>query len=334
MPPLVSVLLPCHDVAEYLPECIRSLSEQTHTDYEVIAVDDRSIDATLTILNEWAQRDARLRVLAPGRVGLVRALQLASNAARGVLLARMDADDVAHPARLQRQIEWLAEHPGLAACGTYVRYFPDEQVRAGARAYQHWLNANSTPDQLARDVFVECPIAHPTLMIRREAFDAVGGYQEHDWPEDYDLVLRSWAGGYALGNVPEVLLNWRDRADRLSRTDSRYAQDAFHRCKAHYLARTFLRDRAAIVWGAGPVGKSIARALLAEHVRLSCFIDIDPRKIGQRTYDMPVLPPDSLDRCTDEFVLAAVGSADARRIIRTALLERGLVEMEDFCSVA
>ncbi|MEX2281448.1 MAG: glycosyltransferase [Gemmatimonadota bacterium] len=334
MAPHISVLLPCYNAAAFLPECIASISMQTFSDFEVIAVDDGSTDHTRDVLHDWANRDERVLVLTPGRFGLVRALQLASTTARAPLLARMDADDVAHPSRFQRQLDWFEQHPGLAACGTRVRYFPQEHVRDGARLYQHWLNSLTTPDQLVRDLFVECPIAHPTLMIKRAAFAAVGGYQQTSWPEDYDLILRLWADGFVLANLPEVLLDWRERADRTSRTDPQYSQPAFQRCKAHYLAKTTLRSRPVIVWGAGPVGKSIARALMQEGTSLHAFIDIDPRKIGQRTYGIPVRSPDSLADRTSEYVLAAVGSAAAREQIRHALMEMGLKEVEDFCAVA
>ena len=272
-------------------------------------------------------------MLQPGPVGLIRALQIASKSARAPLLARMDADDVARPTRFERQIQWLQQHD-LAACGTQIRYFPEEDVRDGALAYQAWLNSLTTPQHIARDLFVECPIAHPTLLIRRDAFERVGGYRDNDWPEDYDLVLRLWAGGHTLGNMPEVLLHWRERPDRMSRVDLRYSADAFTRCKAHYLARTLLVDRQTIVWGAGPVGKAIARALEHEGVAVTAFIDIDPKKIGQRPYGIPVRSPKTLSNRTNEFVLAAVGSAGARAQIRNALANFGLVELEDFCAVA
>lgn len=264
---------------------------------------------------------------------MIKALQIASDTARAQLLARMDADDIALPTRFERQIDWLHQHD-LAACGTQVRYFPQEDVREGAIAYQAWLNSLTTPQDIARDVFVECPIAHPTLMIRRAAFDRIGGYRDSDWPEDYDLVLRLWAGGHVLGNVPEVLLNWRERAERLSRVNLRYSTDAFTRCKAHYLARTLLVGRPVVVWGAGPVGKAMVRALDLEGVEVTAFIDIDPKKIGQRPYGIPVHSPDALSKRTNAFVLAAVGSADARAQIRNALANFGLVELEDYCAVA
>ena len=332
--PVVSVLLPCHNAAPYLAECIASLRAQTVSNFEVIAVDDGSSDDSPALLADWARADARVTLIARPRSGLVSALRTASALANGEFLARMDADDIAEPRRLAAQLELLGRLPDVAACGTGVRYFPREHVRDGARAYERWLNSLRAPAQLARDIFVECPIAHPALMIRRSAFDAVGGYQDRDWPEDYDLILRLHALRMHLANTAEVLLHWRERAQRLSRVHVHYSPEAFRRCKVQYLKQTALPGRPAVVWGAGPVGKAFARELARQGVAVRGFIDIDPRNIGQTIYGLPVWPATRCRELDDVFVLAAVGSPAARSEIRHALQAAGRVEWRDFCAVA
>jgi glycosyltransferase involved in cell wall biosynthesis len=333
--PRVSILLPCRDAAAYLPEAIASIEAQTFPDFEVLAVDDGSEDSSGELLAAWAARDARVRIVETARRGLVAALEAALAQARGELIARMDADDIAEPRRLELQVALLDSNPGLSACGTRVRYFPRAAIREGALRYEEWLNSLTTPEEISRDIFVECPIAHPTLLARRTALLAVGGYQDPGWPEDYDLILRLWEAGHRMAKVPEVLLHWRDTPGRASRTDPRYAPEAFVRCKVHYLRRTLLaRREGAVVWGAGPVGKSFARELLRQGATLRCFVDLDPRKIGQNIYGVPVIPPDRIDDYRGAFALAAVGSPGARAEIRAALHSAGWREMEDFCAVA
>jgi hypothetical protein len=275
-----------------------------------------------------------VRLLSGSGSGIVAALQHAALHARGALLARMDADDVAHPDRFARQTALLADDASLVACGTRVRYFPRDQVRGGARRYEQWLNSLTSPEALTRDIFVECPIAHPALLVRRDAFERVGGYRDHGWPEDYDLVLRLWADGGRLANVPEVLLDWREGAGRLSRIDDRYGETAFQRCKAHYLVRTVARGRPVVVCGAGPVGKRFARALVAAGARLAAFVDVDPRKIGQQIHGVPVIGHDDVARFPDAYAVAAVAGAAARAQLRATLTAAGRVEIEDFCAVA
>lgn len=331
--PRVSVLLPCRDAARFVSEAVASLLAQTYGDLEILAVDDASTDDTPDILHSWARHDARLRVIAGRGRGIVDALEVALAHAGGELIARMDADDVADPDRLAQQVAALDADPALGACGCHVRYFPRELVRDGARRYEQWLNALATPAQLARDRFVECPIAHPSLVVRRRVLEEVGGYRELGWPEDYDLVLRI-AERYALANVPQVLLHWRERADRLSRTDPRYDERAFRRCKVHHL-RPRLRARdGVVVWGAGPVGKAFARALIAQDVTVRAFVDLDPRKIGQRVYEAPVVDPGRIREFAGAFALAAVAGATARGEIRSALDAAGWREGEDYVAVA
>lgn len=331
--PRVSILFPCRDAAATLPDAIASLETQTFTDFEVVAVNDGSLDDTAAVLDEWAARDARVRVLHEGRLGLVPALEAARAQAAGALLARMDADDTARPERLARQVALLDAEPGLAGCGTLVRYVPRDALRDGALRYEAWINALVTADDVERELFVECPIPHPTLMVRRDALAAVGGYRDPGWPEDYDLVLRLWSAGFRLAKVDAVLLDWRDTPHRLSRRDPRYGENAFRRCKVHYLGRR-IGDRRIVVWGAGPVGKAFARALQDAGHRIAAFVDLDPRKIGQEIHGAPVIAPAGVPALRGCFCVGAVGSPGAREEIRAMLAALGWREPEEWCAVA
>jgi glycosyltransferase involved in cell wall biosynthesis len=331
--PYASVLLPCRDAAATLPEAIASLDAQTFHDFEVVAVDDGSGDESGALLDDWARRDSRVRVLHTPAQGIVAALETARGAASGRTLARMDADDVARPERLERQVTLLETRPELAACGTLIRYFPRRLVRDGARRYERWINGLVTPEDIERELFVECPIPHPTLMIRAEVLAEVGGYRATDWPEDYDLVLRLWSAGAKLGKVNAVLLDWREAPERLSRVDPCYGEDAFRRCKVHYLGRR-IAGRDVVVWGAGPVGKAFARALRDAGHTITAFVDLDPRKIGQEIHGAPVIAPTAINDYHGAFTVAAVGSDGAREEIRAALREAGWREPEEWCAVA
>jgi glycosyltransferase involved in cell wall biosynthesis len=351
--PRVSVLLPVRDGAACLPEAIDSLRNQTLEDYEVLAVDDGSSDDTPALLEEWAARDPRVRIVRQPARGIVTALELARADARAPYLARMDADDISEPRRLEAQLGLMERAPALVGCGTGVAYFPPDCVREGALRYQEWINAAVTPEEIAREIFVECPLAHPTFFLRADAVEAAGGYRDLGWPEDYDLVLRLWSAGGRLAKVPEPLLRWREGPDRLSRTHPRYGPNAFLACKVHHLGRTILRGRdGVVIWGAGPVGKAAARALQAPAAafspppRVLAFVEVDPRKIGQEVHGAPVLDaqaavrigrsgasPNGLYRAR-VLHLAAVGQPGARERIRATLEEAGLKELEDFVAIA
>jgi hypothetical protein len=276
-----------------------------------------------------------VRVLRQEHSGIVAALERARADARGIYLARMDGDDVSEPDRLAAQHALMESDPGTALCGCGVAYFPTSSVRGGSLRYERWMNACRTPDDIARNVFVECPVAHPTFFMRADAVARVGGYRDAGWPEDYDLVLRLWSVGERLAKVSERLLRWRESADRLSRNDVRYRTEAFLACKVHYLRRTLLAGgRKAVVWGAGPIGKSAARALRAAGTEVGAFVELNPRQLGQRIHGAPVVGIEAAFEIEGVLHLAAVGQPGARERLRGLLAGAGLEELSDYVAIA
>jgi hypothetical protein len=164
---------------------------------------------------------------------------------------------------------------------------------------------------------------------------AIGGYRDMGWPEDYDLLLRLWAAGGRLAQLPKTLLRWREGPDRLSRTDARYAPEAFLACKVHHLRETLLKGRdGAVVWGAGPVGKRAARALQDAGTPVLAFVDVDPRKVGQEVHGVRVVAPEEGVGVHGALHLAAVGQPGAREQIRDLLRSTGRTEPRDFVAIA
>ncbi len=333
--PRVSVLLPVRDASRTLDECLASLGAQTLSDHEVIAVDDHSTDGSRARLDRAAREDERVRVLDnPGR-GLVAALNAGAAAARAPLVARMDADDVCRPDRLRAQAARLDAESDLAVLGTRVRLAGEVRANAGMRAYVDWLNALVDHDAIVRDLYVESPLAHPTVMLRARLLARLGGYRAFEGPEDYDLWLRAHAAGARFAKLPEVLLDWRDGPDRLSRTDPRYAPERFRDVKLAALeAGPLLRHPAAVVWGAGPVGKGWSRALAARGHRVAAFVEVHPRRLGQRIHGVPVVPVEAAVSAPDLLHLAAVGRPGARAEIRRLAARLGLRDGDDLIAVA
>jgi hypothetical protein len=168
-------------------------------------------------------------------------------------------------------------------------------------------------------------------MLRRDALLAVGGYRAFAGPEDYDLFLRLDAQGYGLAKLPEVLLRWRHRAGRTTFSDPRYALESMREAKVPFLAARIQASPKPrrILWGAGPTGKRLARALESQGIRFDLFVDIDPDKIGRSARGAPIVSMQALDPERDT-VVAAVGARGARELIRPALVERGFREGYDF----
>jgi glycosyltransferase involved in cell wall biosynthesis len=335
--PRVSVLLPVRDAAVTLGECLDSLAAQSLADHEVVAVDDGSRDASGGMLAARAAADPRVRVFRTPPHGLARALNRALVEARATVVARMDADDIAHPQRLLRQLRGLEadERLDVLACRVERRAEPGVPVAGGMSDYVDWLNGLLDHESMARERFVESPVAHPSVALRRETLRALGGWRDFQGPEDYDLWLRAFEAGWRFAKLPDVLLTWRDRPDRLTRTDPRYSPARFLEVKLAALGRGPLAgDRAVVLWGAGPVGKAWARALLAAGHRLAAFVEVDPRRIGRRLHGVPVLAVGAGAALKGPLHLAAVGQKGARRRIRAEATRHGLVEGADLVAVA
>jgi len=330
--PRVSVLLPAHDAAETIGDALASLANQTFRDFEIVLVDDGCTDDTVARAHAT---DADVIVLQPGRVGLIAALEHGRHACRGELIARMDADDRCAPERLAEQVALLDHQPDIDVASCLVRCTSEGDLGEGYAIYESWLNGLTEHDDIARELFVESPLPHPSVMFRARAVEAVGGYQDHGWPEDYDLWLRLARAGSRFAKVPRVLLTWHDHPTRHSRTHDRYTPNAFLQCKAHHLARGPLAGTGqAVIWGAGQVGKRLRKHLAHEGVDIVAFVDIDPLKIGRVLHGAPVVAPETLKEYRGQTLVAAVGSRGARQLIRQKLHAMGWCEGTDFWCAA
>lgn len=328
--PRVSVLLPARDAAATLPAALASVRRQTFADWECVVVDDGSVDGTAAA----ATGDARIRLVPAGGTGVAGALAVGLAACRGELVARFDADDLMRCDRLARQVAALDADPTLAGVGAWVRFFPRRTMTDGLRAYEAWLNAIDGPAAVRADAYVECPLAHPTWMLRRTVL-ATFGWRDRGWPEDWDLVLRLLAAGHRLGVVRRRLLAWRDHPGRLTRTHPAYAPAALTACRAHFLAAGFLAASPRYhLWGYGGTGRAL-RAALAAHGRTpAAIVELHPGRLGQRIHGAPVVAPTALATLPRLPLVASVAGAVARAEIRAFCAGIGWTEGVDFVCAA
>lgn len=354
--PRVSVCLPCRNAARSLPAALDSLLAQTLSDFEIVAVDDGSTDQTWDVLADYARRDgrdSRIRPIRQPHLGVALAWNAAVEASRAGYIARMDADDLCLPRRLEAQAALLDSDPTLGLVSGLVRFGGDRAARQGYAVHVDWLNTLTTPEAISASRFVDSPIANPSVMFRRELFERLGGARPNtpaatnnvvghatghatgasSFPEDYEQWLRWLEGGVRMGKVAEEILVWNDPPQRLSRTAAEYSVEAFARIKAQYLWRWLIRHNPGHprvwVWGAGRVSRQKMAPLVAMGLEIEAFIDIDANKIGQTIHGIPVLPrgaippygpPYSPADPATPFLLANVASRGARQEI-TAWLE-------------
>lgn len=332
--PRISILMPVRNVDRYLKATLDSLYRQTFTDWELVAVDDGSCDGTAGILEKAERTDRRVRIVSRDGGGLVSALNAGLDQCRGSLLARMDGDDICHPKRLEMQAAYLDTHSDYGLVASNFRHFPRTGLTQGMADYEAWQNGLTYHHLIIRDLFVESPFVHPSIMTRRIILEKLGGYRNNGWPEDYDLWLRMAAAGVRFARLPMPLLFWRDHPERATRTLDEYVLGAFRACKYHYLLSGFLQAcHDVVIAGAGLEAKAWQRLLATSGITVSTWLDVDPKKIGKLLHNAPVIHPDQL-HLNGRKMLVAIGVRGAREQFRTVAAKRCWHEGVDFISVA
>jgi glycosyltransferase involved in cell wall biosynthesis len=197
--------MPVYNGERYLRPALDSILAQTFADFELIAVDDGSRDASLPTLREYEAKDSRVRVVSRANTGIVGALNDGLDAARGELIARMDADDISLPQRLEKQVAFLRANPDHVLVGSQVMLIDPEGADLCPKRDTEFTHDRIDSAHLNH----RWPLVHPTVLMRKSALDAVGRYRtKYQWLEDLDLFLRLAEVG-KLSSVPDVLLRYR-----------------------------------------------------------------------------------------------------------------------------
>lgn len=206
-PPKVSVIMPVYNAGGYLKIAVESLLNQTYVDFELLAIDDCSTDGSLDLLQSY--KDCRIRILKNEKnlgQGLTRNRGLGE--ALGVFVAFMDNDDVSHPDRLKRQVEYLDLNPAVAVVGSWARI-----IDSDGKIIRIWEHP-AEPAEVKQAILKFCPVINPSVMARRLALIEAGGYQP-GMTEDYPLWL-SIAEHHSIANIPETLIDYRVHVSQLS----------------------------------------------------------------------------------------------------------------------
>ena len=239
--PLISVVMPVHNALPFLDESIGSILEQTLSDFEFVILDDASTDGSVEVLRQWSLRDKRIRLHeSKKRLGLAGSSNAVVAKAGAPIVARMDADDIAHPERLRRQWNIIEGLPDVAVVGTLCNGI-DASGRE-VRPRDRWR-------LVRRSVYI--PFPHGSAMFRREAFDQVGGYDETSYGgEDQDLFLRMAARGRVL-TLPDVLYSYRYHSSNVTLFNGTRAVGENHSQNGDALAAFYMLG-AMRLWAGDP----------------------------------------------------------------------------------
>ncbi|WP_052670476.1 glycosyltransferase family 2 protein [Draconibacterium sediminis] len=325
--PELSVVLPFFNAEKTLKAAIKSILDQTFWDFELLLINNKSTDASLQIAKTLSKADRRIHILNESKAGVANAMNCGLKNARGRFISRMDADDVAHPEKLQKQYNYLENNRSIDFLGCEVEYVPHIAENKGFRRFVDWANSFHTTDEIELKQFIEIPVINPTIFFRRELFDKYGGCRDGNFPEDYEMQLRYLSHGAKLAKLPEKLLEWHDYSTRLTRTDERYSTEAFFQTKAFYFKQWSEQHNPLHpniwIWGAGRKTRQRS-AFLQEHgLNIEGYIDIKKTKPDAIFYQ-------DLPQHGRLFIVSMVTNTGAGEKIRAFLQERNYVEGNDF----
>ena len=331
---LISIVLPFKNTARYLSQCLESIMAQTYINWELLIVDDNSTDDSYQVVSMFAEKDKRIKLLRNEGNGIIDALRTAYKNAQGNFITRMDSDDVMHNEKLNMMHTDLKNNgKGHIALGL-VKYFSENGVGQGYKAYQDWLNKLTRTGKNFSEIYKECVIPSPCWMVYRSDFEKCDGFRSNIYPEDYDLAFRFYKHNMRCIPSEQVLHYWRDHQNRASRTSKHYAENSFIELKINYFLKLdYNKKKPLVVWGAGKKGKKIARLLSKSGVEFEWLCD-NHKKIGKHIYDIRLRHFNDLNSFKEPNVIVAVANLKEQKDIRDILNQNEINLNEDcyfFC---
>jgi glycosyltransferase involved in cell wall biosynthesis len=208
--PEISVVMPVYNAEKYLSETIESILNQTHIDFELLILNDKSTDNSLEIIKQYQAKDSRIILIDKEiNVGPANLRNEGFYLSKGTFIALMDADDIALPNRFEKQITILKSNPEIGVCGTWFTFFGAKKNKVIRHGEKH--------DTIKVSFLHSCGIGNPTVMLRKEALNGLEFNNDYVPVEDYDLWSRMLPKTQFY-NIPESLLNYRQHDSNISKT--------------------------------------------------------------------------------------------------------------------
>ncbi len=328
--PEVSIILPYFNAERTIGNAIQSVLNQTFINFELLCVNNNSTDKSSEIVRKFAKKDKRIKQLSEYKQGVAYASEAALQVAKAPFVARMDADDICKPARIEKQLNFLKQHSDIDVVGSMVEYAGSADNK-GIQLYIDKTNKRITHKEISLFQFSELQVINPTLFFRKKIAIEYGFYRHGNFPEDYEMFLRWLHNGVKFYKLPEKLLIWHDSENRLTRTDLRYSTQAFYETKSPYIAEYSKQHNPyhpeVVVWGGGRKSMQRAKILMKYGLKIKFYIDIKKNKPNTKHFET-IQKPDNF------FILSYVANRGADQIIENYLEQRGFKNGKDFLIVA
>ena len=324
--------MPFKNVENFLGKTLKSIKNQSYSNFELIAVNDHSIDNSVEIFKSFSKLDERFILLENKGRGIIPALITGEKLAKGNFISRMDADDLMAENRVEVLIDNLVKNDSNSVAVGGVKYFSDsKKINQGYRNYEFWLNNLSRKGENFKDIYKECPIPSPCWMMHKSTFNKIGGFSKSIYPEDYDLAFRMYKNELEI--IPELKLlhYWRDHYQRASRNDENYLDNAFWPLKVKYFLEIDCSDKSKIaVWGAGKKGKELVKNLINKSVTPNWYCN-NKNKIGKEIYGVKLQDSSQVLKLDSNYqIIVSVSNPEDKIEIETQLKSDGRIKNHDY----
>ncbi len=313
----VSILMPFRNTAPWIEETIDSVLIQSIEDWELIAIDDHSTDASSQLIEKY--RHPKIKILKNEGSGIIPALQTGLKNATGTFITRMDADDVMPPKKLEQLRDLLLNsNPRTIATG-HVKYFGENEISSGYLSYQNWINDRCSNEDHYDHIFRECVVASPNWMVRKNVIIDDQIFDHLKYPEDYDMTFRWMQKGFQIVSANAVTHLWREHPTRTSRNSEVYDQESFFELKLQWFLKLHPEISSLAVFGADRKGKLTVKHLEEDY-------QIHWYDIAFEQFKSPIMGYEIKDprNCSEDFAVIAVYPKNLE-MLEKFLEEKGFV---------
>lgn len=330
MESLVSVLIPVYHAASTLERAVLSVISQDYPHIEIIIVLNNCDSETLEVVNRCGLNFPEIVFIREDQQGVAHALNKGILQCKGEFMARLDADDEMLPGRINHQIDYFSDKPWLGVLGGKAVYNGDRNSNEGYFQYVEEMNSIIKEKDILDFRFVESPLSHPTIMIRKSVFENFGNYSTDDVPEDYELWLRLLSKGVRINKTDFESVLWNDHPSRASRNRSQYYEEAFDKVRLRYLSEYVktldLAERRLVAIGGGRKAKLKIQKLEELGVKFSGCTDFVERKIGGKFF----IQWTEVEYNPSLYFISLVSSRKAWREIDKTLTGKGYIRNRDY----
>ena len=320
--------MPFKNETLYLAQALESILNQSEENFELIMIDDHSIDDSFQIAQNFSIRDSRIKLFKNIGHGIINALQFAQEKAIGNFITRQDADDLMPQDKLKSLKSLLKENgKGFIATGK-VKYFSDTLLLDGFKKYEEWVNRLCDENSFYKNRFKECVIVSSNWMLHKSDFDFMSGYSDSIYPEDYHFTFKVFKFKLKIISTSAITHLWRDHSQRASRNLDQYKDQKFFPLKVIFFHDDY-KNKNICLWGAGKNGKKLARVLIQKKMKFH-WITNNEKKIGKIIYDQLINPIDSLQSIEDPYIMISVTQRGAMKNIKDYLLQFKLEHYFEF----